>query len=248
MARKRQQWLVAIRTVVACLAGPSALGETLQTVAAEFHKVALAGSCHVYRAIGSPAKLELAAAAGTPLSQDPATGCIAGESYAHHAIRRAPLLHIRDLARSEPSNDREALLDLDLRTCVGLPLSSGGRILGAVVLFGRKSIPTDIETVRFFETLAGLAALAISQRPLEEQAADDPGHEAVDPAPPSGGLTRSQLAILRLVVEGRSNREIAGAVHLSENTVKFHVRELFRKLNARNRVEAAMAAVRRGLL
>ena len=62
------------------------------------------------------------------------------------------------------------------------------------------------------------------------------------------GLNASQLAILRLMVEGRSNRQIGEAVHLSENTIKFHVREIFRKLKARNRVEAAMAAVRRGIL
>ena len=61
-------------------------------------------------------------------------------------------------------------------------------------------------------------------------------------------LSRSQQAILRLIVEGRSNAKIAEAVHLSENTVKFHVAEIFHKLGVRNRVEAAMAAVTKGLV
>ena len=43
-------------------------------------------------------------------------------------------------------------------------------------------------------------------------------------------------------------REIADRVHLSENTVKTHLQEVFRKLGVRNRVEAAIRAVRDGLL
>ncbi len=58
-------------------------------------------------------------------------------------------------------------------------------------------------------------------------------------------LNRSQLAILRLVRRGYSNREIAAEVHLSENTVKTHLQDVFRKLGARNRVEAAMLAAER---
>jgi DNA-binding NarL/FixJ family response regulator len=58
-------------------------------------------------------------------------------------------------------------------------------------------------------------------------------------------LNRSQVAILRLVRRGYSNREIAGEVHLSENTVKTHLQDVFRKLGARNRVEAAMLAAER---
>jgi DNA-binding NarL/FixJ family response regulator len=58
-------------------------------------------------------------------------------------------------------------------------------------------------------------------------------------------LNRSQVAILRLVSRGYSNREIAAEVHLSENTVKTHLQDVFRKLGARNRVEAAMLAAER---
>ena len=61
-------------------------------------------------------------------------------------------------------------------------------------------------------------------------------------------FTRSQLEVLRLLGAGLSNREIASEVHLSENTVKTHVQEVFRKLGVRNRVEAAMLAHREGLI
>src|SRR6266849_2731031 len=59
-------------------------------------------------------------------------------------------------------------------------------------------------------------------------------------------LNRSQLAILRLISRGHSNREIAAVVHLSENTVKAHIQEIFRKLGVRNRVEAAILAGKSG--
>jgi DNA-binding NarL/FixJ family response regulator len=59
-------------------------------------------------------------------------------------------------------------------------------------------------------------------------------------------LNASQVAILRLISRGHSNREIASEVHLSENTVKTHVQEIFRKLGVRNRVEAAILAGKSG--
>ena len=60
------------------------------------------------------------------------------------------------------------------------------------------------------------------------------------------GLNSSQVAILRLMSLGHSNREIAADVHLSENTVKTHIQEIFRKLGVHNRVEAAILAGKSG--
>lgn len=59
-------------------------------------------------------------------------------------------------------------------------------------------------------------------------------------------LNTSQQEILRLMTEGLSNGEIASRIHLSENTVKSHVQEIFRRLEARNRVQAAVRAIREG--
>jgi two-component system response regulator DevR len=59
-------------------------------------------------------------------------------------------------------------------------------------------------------------------------------------------LTEGQLRILSLISEGFTNRQIAERVHLSENTVKSHIQEIFRELDVRNRVEAALRATREG--
>jgi DNA-binding NarL/FixJ family response regulator len=54
-----------------------------------------------------------------------------------------------------------------------------------------------------------------------------------------GVLSPRQRDVLRLVAEGRSNDEIGRELFISINTVKFHLREIFRKLGLRNRVQAA---------
>ena len=60
-------------------------------------------------------------------------------------------------------------------------------------------------------------------------------------------LTQRENDILGLLAEGRSNREIAQALYLSEKTVKAHLAAIFRKLGVTNRTQAAMAAVSMGV-
>jgi DNA-binding NarL/FixJ family response regulator len=56
------------------------------------------------------------------------------------------------------------------------------------------------------------------------------------------------MQILRLIADGFTNREIAGQVHRSENTIKFHVRRILEKAGAPNRTELARRATREGWL
>jgi DNA-binding NarL/FixJ family response regulator len=60
-------------------------------------------------------------------------------------------------------------------------------------------------------------------------------------------LTQRENDILALLSEGRSNREIAGHLYLSEKTVKAHLAAIFRKLGVTNRTQAAMMAVQMGV-
>jgi len=61
-------------------------------------------------------------------------------------------------------------------------------------------------------------------------------------------LTGRELEVLKLVAEGMSNREIAGELYISENTVKNHVRNILEKLHLHSRMEAVVYAVREKLL
>jgi non-specific serine/threonine protein kinase len=64
----------------------------------------------------------------------------------------------------------------------------------------------------------------------------------------SSGLTLRELDVLRLLVEGRSDREIGEALFIGTRTVQTHVANLFAKLGVNTRAEAAAVAVRRGIV
>ena len=61
-------------------------------------------------------------------------------------------------------------------------------------------------------------------------------------------LTRRELEILQLVSGGRSNRQVAEILWVADQTVKFHLANIYRKLNVRSRFEAARWAREAGLL
>lgn len=61
-------------------------------------------------------------------------------------------------------------------------------------------------------------------------------------------LTVREISILELVVDGLTNKEIASELFISENTVKIHLRNILNKLHLQNRIQAAVYAVRKGLV
>ena len=67
-------------------------------------------------------------------------------------------------------------------------------------------------------------------------------------APAAPELTQREREVLRLVGLGRSNREIATALDIGEETVKTHVGHLFAKLEVENRAQATVQALRHGLI
>jgi two-component system NarL family response regulator len=61
-------------------------------------------------------------------------------------------------------------------------------------------------------------------------------------------LTPREMATLRLMADGKSNKEIGSELSISERTVKTHLGHLFEKLNVTSRTEAVKVATRRGLV
>jgi LuxR family maltose regulon positive regulatory protein len=64
----------------------------------------------------------------------------------------------------------------------------------------------------------------------------------------SEALTERELAVLRLLGGSLSQREIAGALYVSMNTVKTHIRGIYRKLDASTRTQAVSRARQLGLI
>jgi len=72
--------------------------------------------------------------------------------------------------------------------------------------------------------------------------------EPEQPQPLVTPLSERELDVLRLLADGRSNKEIASRLFLAEGTVKNHVTNVLAKLNARDRTQAALRARSLGLI
>jgi two-component system, NarL family, nitrate/nitrite response regulator NarL len=112
-----------------------------------------------------------------------------------------------------------------------------------------KSSATDllfksIRSVMAGQHWIGREAVSDLVQALRAQMANDPER----PARERFGLTRRELEITSAVVAGLSNREIAGKLSLSEDTVKHHLTNIFDKMGASNRLELALFAVHHRLL
>src|SRR4030095_12542820 len=94
-------------------------------------------------------------------------------------------------------------------------------------------------------------ARELGMRALEERLAAHLGQN-VTPLPPAApssldDLSQREVEVLRLLAAGKSNRDIAEALHISLNTVATHVRNILTKTGTANRTEAAAYALRHGL-
>lgn len=85
------------------------------------------------------------------------------------------------------------------------------------------------------QLLAGLPPTSLPSSPPPQSAAE------------KLGLTERERDVLRLIVQGRNNSEIAAELYVSEATVKTHINHIFAKLGARDRVHAVVLAHQLGL-
>jgi len=108
---------------------------------------------------------------------------------------------------------------------------------GAIAYIRKQVDPRDLPSV-LRQAVNGTVAQPIFGEAVEAE--QSPGDDA--------GLTERELAILRALGDGLSNKQIARQLWLAEQTVKFHLTNLYRKLNVSTRTEAVNAGYRRGLL
>jgi DNA-binding NarL/FixJ family response regulator len=86
----------------------------------------------------------------------------------------------------------------------------------------------------------------MAARLLEEFARQ--ARQAAPAAPGTSELTAREKEVLELVAKGKSNKEIAAALSIVENTAKNHLKNILEKLHLGNRVQAATFAIRQGLV
>jgi DNA-binding NarL/FixJ family response regulator len=104
--------------------------------------------------------------------------------------------------------------------------------------------PQLVTTVR--RVAAGETAISrtMASKLIGEFAAQAPRPVAASPT--SMALTQREKEVLEQVAEGKSNRDIATALAIAENTVKNHLKNILEKLHLENRVQAAAFALRQG--
>jgi len=66
--------------------------------------------------------------------------------------------------------------------------------------------------------------------------------------PPGSDLTERELEVLTLVARGLANKDVAGAIGRSDETVKIHLKNIFAKLRVTDRTQAVTMALARGLI
>lgn len=168
-----------------------------------------------------------------------------GDGYLGRAGLERRSLAVRDLSSASDFLRHDLLEGEDFESYLAVPLNARGRLVGVLELFHRARLDPDPEWLDFVETLAEQAAATIENARLRQEA---PRAGPVTANGDGGQLTQSEEKALRLLASGCSNSEIAERLFLSANTVKFHLRRVYRKLGVRSRTEAVVVASSRGLV
>jgi DNA-binding CsgD family transcriptional regulator len=160
-------------------------------------------------------------------------------------VRRMGL--IRDLDRIDHGQRRSLFAREGFQFYIAMPLISSNKHRGVLEVFHRAALEPDQEWLGFLEAVGSNAAIAIEHASMRDTLGRS-GPAPARKATPAPELSRLERWILALVVEGSTNQDIAEKVHLSQNTVKFHVRRILQKAGTINRTELARKATQQGWL
>lgn len=136
--------------------------------------------------------------------------------------------------------DRSATLDR--------PSMDAGRL--RVILIGGTAERQRLKAYSSFEVVAEFPTLAAARASgIVADAIVTPFKPTTSPSDVvEEPLTAREIDVLELLAEGLPNKAIAARLHISDQTVKFHVSSICGKLPAANRTEAVRHAIRRGII
>lgn len=154
---------------------------------------------------------------------------------------------------SGPEATRRIMAILPYVKIVMLTVSEDDQDLFEAVRSGAQGyLLKKIEPKGLFDTLRGVVRGEASiSRLMAAKLLGEFSRQGNQQAVPNGRQTELSIRedeVLGLVAQGRSNKEIAAALTISENTVKNHLKNILGKLHLENRVQAATFALREGLL
>lgn len=242
----RFERLAALNSLSLAVAATADLHATLQLVLDQVRKGLRVDAADVLLADDSGTALVGAAHAGfrsasMPGLHLPVDRSVAGKILARRRIEVRAGLELSEFTR------RTAFAREGFRSYAGAPLVARGRSLGVLEVFHRSQVQQDAEWIAFLESVAGFTAVAVDGASMADRLATA-ATAARRPGANAPRLNPLERQILALVVEGTTNADIARAVHLSQSTVKFHVRQILQRVGATNRTELARKATREGWL
>jgi len=129
---------------------------------------------------------------------------------------------------------------------------SSENILAAINCGAAGFIPKSVESSAMLEALRVVLAggIYLPSAALERRSTPRPGSPSWAPATRRAedvGFSPRQGDVLRMLIDGKSNKVISRELDMSESTVKTHLAAIFRKLDATSRTQAVVAAARLGL-
>jgi len=127
---------------------------------------------------------------------------------------------------------------------LGLVLVLAEPDAGRVAEAGRRGLSGAVARTASLATLTSVIRAAAT----EPHTFRAPGELLRSPAPQTPRLSPRERQVLSLLVEGRTQAEIAEALQISPATAKTHIARLYTKLQARNRSQALLTVAREGLL
>ena len=164
--------------------------------------------------------------------------------------RTAPTVVLLDLKLST-GNDHEGLAlcaeltkrHRDLGVLVLTTFLDGKLVVDAIHNGARGYVVKDVDTT---ELIRSIRAVARKESAFDSRSAAAMVHSINTQA--EVALTEREQGVLVLLAHGMSNKDIGGRMYISETTVKFHVRNIMRKLGASSRAEAVYEASKLGMI
>src|ERR1700737_2406130 len=247
-AIRRLERLTSLQSVSRAIAASSDLRFTLKVILDQATSKLAVDAADVLLLDDSDRTLIVAASTGFLSTSMPDYRLLLDESLPGRAVthRRTELFNAMDdfaHARRRSLFAREGF-----KAYGAVPLFASGNLVGVLEIFHRSTLNADDESLSFLDALGSIAAIAIDNSTLKERlkVADRTQRTGTTGRAPE--MTRVERQILGMLVEGSTNREISAQVHLSQNTVKFHVRRLLEKAGTANRTELARKATQEGWL
>ncbi len=233
-ANRRLERLAAIRSVSMAMAASGDLRLTLQVI-----------MDHVLAGLGVDAAdvMVIDHSDGSLVSSAHAGFRLEPGDIPHSRLQERPRIDVLTGGALSHFRRRTLFAREGFRAYVAAGLNARGRPVGVLELFHRSALEPDDEWLGFLDAIAGFTAVAVDSAAMSEAL-----RQTTHPTPLAGAPKLSNLEhqILGLVVEGTTNAAIAKALHLSQSTVKFHVRQILQKVGAGNRTELARLATREG--